>query len=422
MQKNTRYLHLLGISHHLTPIEIREKIVFSEVELFHVLRKIKSLESILETFMVSTCNRTEIYIVNNSSNDIREIIIKALLEEKPNFDKSHQKYFYQLKGEEAIIHLFKVISGLDSMILGEPQIFGQMKSAYEIAQKSGTVGVYLDRLMNMAIQAGKRVRSETKIGKGAVSVGFATVELAKKVFKDLRFQKVLLIGAGEMGELIAKNFKKKEVNKLYIVNHTFQRSVNLSRKLNAVPIEWDHFHSILDKVDLIVSSIAYKGYMITKNLLEAKISERRSPMILIDISVPRNIASDVNGLENIFLYDIDSLQKVVIESIEKRKKEIPDAMNIIQEVTQKFMEWSIYLQVRPTILELKKSIYQHIKTEMSRVQNKYDQEQLKTLEESLERMAKKMLKLPTVKLKEYANGYPESDLRIDVVREIFGLK
>jgi len=312
---------------------------------------------------------------------------------------------------------------MDSMVLGEPQILGQLKSAYRISVEAGTTGAILNRLMNHAFTVGKRVRTETALGAGAVSVAYAAVELAQKIFHDLSKNAVLLIGAGETGELTAKHLREKGIGKLFITNRTFSRAKDLAEKLNGNALEFSQMHQVFHKVDIIIGATTTPEYLIRPEDLKTVLSKRRArPLFLIDLGVPRNFDPSLNKLEWIFLSDIDALEHIITQNIKKRQQEIPKAEKIISEEVEKFLEWQKGLQVTPTIISLREKIEKIRQKELKKYKNKLSETELRSADLISRAIVNKILHFPMVHLKKIGNGTPDSLLKIDVVREIFGLE
>lgn len=346
-------LFVVGVNFRVAPVEVREKLACSKEETRKILPLLKKEIPVEEIMLISTCNRVEAYGYNIV--DVSEKVIDKLLEIK-RLPKSLKNYFYIKKGEEAVFHVFKVASSLDSMVVGEPQIVAQFKEAYQIAKESETVGKILNRLYEKALRASKRVRTETGISKSAVSVSYAAVELAKKIFGDLKGASVLLIGAGEMGELAA-NYLRRLGAKLHITNRTYEKALKLAKELEGSALRFEDLDNYLHLMDVVIVSTGAKHYVLTKELVEKAIKRRNyEPMFIIDISVPRNVEPSVGQIDSVFLYDIDDLRQVVEENLKGRMEEAKKGEIILWDEVKKFMNWYKALKVEPLILELKKSL------------------------------------------------------------------
>ncbi len=416
-------VYLLGTSHKKAEVQFREKIAFAPDSLPDALRSLVGLPGVDEGLILSTCNRTEIYVVSSSGAEIYQNLRKFLEKHTGVNLSADLEFFYREAGKDAIHHLFQVASGLDSMILGEPQILGQLKDAFRQSAELGTAGVILHRLLHTSFTAGKRVRSETALGAGAVSVAYAAVELAQKIFKDLSRHTVLLVGAGETGELTARHFREKGVGKLFITNRTFDKAQTLAEELTGTAIPFDEMRTILPRADIIVGAASAPNFLIRRDDVE-KIVPLRSgrPLFMIDIGVPRDFDPDINELEMVFLHDIDALEQIIQKNLEKRRLEIPRAEKIIEEEIQNYLEWKRGLQVTPTIISLRQKLDLVRKAELDKNKNRLTDEELKKVDMISRAILNKILHMPTTNLKKYSNGHPDGLLRIDVVRELFELE
>ncbi|MBW2677190.1 MAG: glutamyl-tRNA reductase [Deltaproteobacteria bacterium] len=308
---------LIGLNHNTAPIELRECIAFSEKDTLGALARLVDIPVIDEVMLLSTCNRVEVLLVSKNQP-------KAILETK-NFlsrfnDLPIQRFdaaLYALQGDAAVRHVFRVASSLDSMILGEPQILGQIKSAYQTATQSKTSGVILNRLLHRTFFVAKRVRSETGIGGNAVSISYAAIELGRKIFDSLKDKKILLIGAGEMAELAVEHLIRHKAVEIYVANRTFERGVNLAKKFNGKPIHFEEIFDTLEHVDIIISSTGSADFVIHKKQVKTAMKKRRnSPLFFIDIAVPRDIDPEINRINNSYVYDIDDLKGVIEENLD----------------------------------------------------------------------------------------------------------
>jgi len=346
-------IFVAGVNFKVAPVEVREKLACSTEETKKILPVLKRETPLEEVMLLSTCNRVEVYAYNFVENS--EDVINKLLEIK-KLNPSLKRYFFVKRGEEAVYHIFKVASSLDSMVIGEPQIVAQFKEAYRIAKEVGTVGKILNRVYEKALRASKRVRTETGISRSAVSVSYAAVELAKKIFGDLREAKVLLIGAGEMGELAA-NYLRRFGAKLHITNRTYEKALKLAKELGGNVLRFEELKEYLPLMDIIIVSTGARNYVLKKEDLERSVRERHyEPQFVIDIAVPRNVDPEAGKVEGVFLYDIDDLKQVVEENLKERIKEAQRGEIILWDEVKKFMNWYESLKAEPYILELKSSI------------------------------------------------------------------
>ena len=281
--------------------------------------------------------------------------MKAEFKNIPLSDFENSLYTY--KDDKAVNHLFQVASSLDSMIIGEPQILGQIKAAFRTATSHNSSGVILNRLLHKTFNVAKRVRKETGIGDNAVSISYAAVELANKIFSDLSTKSVMLIGAGEMAELAVEHLLSNNVKKIIVANRTFENAVNLAEKFNGQPVKFEEMELMLQEVDIVISSTGATGYILTKKQIKEVMHTRKNrPLFFIDIALPRDIDPEANRISNTYLYDIDDLQNIVNENIEQREKETVKAQRFIEEAVIKFRKWLKDLEVVPTIIAVKEKI------------------------------------------------------------------
>ncbi len=349
-------IYLIGTSHKTAPVEVREKLAFSLDQVEQALERLKAQPCVTEGLLFSTCNRTEIVYVSEESGSADKII--ELIAAIKQFDGSHLKTFlYCHKNEDAVRHLFTVASSLDSMVVGEPQILGQIKQAYRIAVDHKTCGVMLNRLMHKSFSIAKKVRRHTGIGDNAVSISYAAVELAGKIFSDLSNKKVLLFGAGEMAELAVAHLISHRVASIRVANRTFERAVTLAEKFNGQAISFDERERALSEADIIISSTGATDYVLTRDQVKSAMKIRKNrPLFLIDIAVPRDIDPAVNRISNAFLYDIDDLSSIVTANLAQREKETVKAGRYVEEAVVKFMRWQDSLRVVPTIKAINEKI------------------------------------------------------------------
>lgn len=351
------HILVIGTNHKVAPVEMREKVAFSEERLADAYRHFLA-NGVDEVVLLSTCNRTEVYAA--TSKQISEWELLALW--LSFFGVSPQEFegrFYAYRNQDAARHLFRVACGLDSMMLGETQILGQVKDAFEEAQKAGAVGTYLGELFRRAIKVGKRARTETAISKGAMSVGGAAVELAKHIFANLQTCTVLLVGAGKMGTDTAKALVQAGAKQLLVCNRTLSRAEELAAELSGQVVPFDELPKTLAKADIVIASTGAQHYILTRAMVAEAIRQRRyRPLFLIDIAVPRNIEPEVGELDNVFLFDIDDLEQVVQDYLEERRKEIPKVEALIEHELQNFATWLGERKTKPLIVHILKEAQQ----------------------------------------------------------------
>ena len=415
----------IGMNHASAPIELRECMAKDPEGASYALASMRDSECVKEGLFLSTCNRVEVVFTTPDPKEAKRSVISIMsrLGNLPEHDFVSNLYTFE--GMEAVRHIYRVASSLDSMIVGEPQILGQIKEAYyQAASRAKTSGVILNRLMHKAFHVAKRVKTETGISEAAVSISYAAVELAKKIFYDLKGKKILLIGAGEMAELAAKHLMNQGVDSLIVANRSFHKAVQVAEPFNGKAVLFDEIESQIVDVDIVISSTASTEYVVkqkpAKNILKKR---RNRPLFFIDIAVPRDIEPSVNDLENIYLYDIDDLKEVIAENTFQRKNEALKAERIITEEVISFEKWLKTLSVVPTIVSLKEKVEEIRKAEIEKSLNNLgdltpvQQQVIETLTVSL---ADKILNDPILALKG-KSGRSSADVYLDVARKLFNL-
>lgn len=416
---------VVGLSHKTATVEIREKLAFSPTQMQKPLNALLALDGITEGIIVSTCNRVEIYV---TTRDIAGSIarIKRFLADYHNFPlETLEQHVYSLHGEDAIRHVFRVASSLDSMVVGEPQILGQIKTSYGYAAEYRSSGIILNRFLHKAFSVAKRVRTETKIASSAVSVAFAAVELAKKIFNDLSDKTVMLIGAGEMCELAAKHFLNSGVRGLMVTNRTFERAEKLADEFGGKAVRFDDLFDQLHKADIVLSSTGAPHTIIGAGDLEAVMRRRRQkPMFFIDIAIPRDIDPAVNDIENVYLFTVDDLQEVVSSNLQQRNEEAKKAEDIVSEEIGQFFKWLSSLEVTPTIVALRNKFDEIRRAELEKTLSSWKDippDGQKRLEALTNAIMNKLLHPPTALIKQSGQG-GRTDLYVDAVRALYGLE
>lgn len=343
---------LIGANHKTAPVELREKLSFSTEETIAALEFLKQDKAIKEALLFSTCNRTEVVYIPENGDQADKII--ALISDFKKLDVAEFKTaLYIYRGDDAIRHLFRVASSLDSMMVGEPQILGQIKQAYRVAVGNKSSGVLLNRLMHKSFSVAKKVRKETGIGDNAVSISYAAIELANKIFSDLSRKTVLLLGAGEMAELAVEHLISNRVKHILVANRTFKNAVALAGKFNGEAVKFEEREDVLKEVDIIISSTGATEYVLTRDQVKQAMKKRHhNTLFFIDIAVPRDIDPEINTISNAYVYDIDDLKNIVESNIEQRGKETIKAERYIEEAVVKFRKWLESLAIVPTIKAL----------------------------------------------------------------------
>ena len=413
---------VLGLNHKTANVNVRERLAFNGQKLDEGITKLKALPEISEVAVLSTCNRVEIYALakdaSNSLDSIKNFLSEFHSIKRDDFDKA----LYFFSGLDSVRHIFRVASSLDSMIVGEPQVLGQLKEAFDFALNKKTTGIILNRLMKNAISAAKRVRTETRIAENAVSISFAAVELAKKIFKELSGKSFMLLGAGEMAELAARHLLNNGVTDVKVANRTYERGCELARDFNGRAVRFEDFHKELVNTDIVICSTGAPDYVLKKEQMQKIMKERRyKPVFLIDISVPRNIDPDVNSIDNAYLYNIDDLQEVVDTNILERKKEAEKAEKIIDEEVGKFEKWMASLDSVPTIVALREKAEEIKNEELEKFKNKFpdfDAEKMKAIEHVATAIINKLIHPPMAALKE---STADRDELIAVIKKLYGI-
>jgi len=340
---------LIGANHKTAPVEIREKLSFSGDETLAALEYLKQDQNIKEGLVFSTCNRMEILYIPETGDQI-EAMIQFVSDYKNIAVSEFRSSLYVLEGDEAIRHMFCVAASLDSMMVGEPQILGQIKQAYKTAVKVGASGVLLNRMMHKSFSVAKRVRKETGIGDNAVSISYAAIELANKIFSDLSTKSVMLLGAGEMAELAVEHLMTHNVKNIVVANRTFENALTLARKFNGKAVQYEEREVALVDVDIIISSTGATEYVLTRDQVKKAMKKRNhNTIFFIDIAVPRDIDPRINKISNAYVYDIDDLKNIVETNINQREQETVKAGRFVEEALVSFKRWLDGLSVVPTI-------------------------------------------------------------------------
>lgn len=342
-------IFLIGANHKTAPVELREKLSFTQEETLGALEYLKNAPQIKEGLVFSTCNRMEILYIPETGDQVEEMI-QFISDHKKIGIPEFRSALYIHEGDEAIRHMFQVSSSLDSMMVGEPQILGQVKKAYKTAVAEGASGVLLNRLMHKSFSVAKRVRKETGIGDNAVSISYAAIELANKIFGDLSSKSVMLLGAGEMAELAVEHLISHNVDKIVVANRTFKNALALAQKFNGQAVQFEERESVLKDVDIIISSTGAAEYVLTQDQVKQAMKKRQHrTLFFIDIAVPRDIDPKINKVSNAYVYDIDDLTGIVETNIHQRGEETIKAERFVEEAVLTFRKWVDSLSIVPTI-------------------------------------------------------------------------
>jgi glutamyl-tRNA reductase len=418
-------LLITGVSHKTAPVEVRERLAFRPENLPAALADLKAREGVSEAVILSTCNRVEITVTTDDRSDPQAIVDSFLNDQKNISADKIAANLYRHEGREAIHHLFRVAASLDSMVVGEPQILGQLKTAYASAKDCGALCGWLDALMTRAFGVAKRVRSETGVGQMAVSVSYAAVELARKIFSSLSNRTIMIVGAGKMSELAARHLRRSGASHVFVTNRTHERAVEMAALFQGTPVEYTRFVSMLPEVDIVITSSGAPHYILHKDEMQRVIAARRNkPMFLIDIAVPRNIEPTVNDVDNVYLYDIDDLQEVVNSNLRERMKEADHAEGMVTEEVDRMMVRLKVAEVTPTIVGLQEQLEQIRAAEIDKMRRKcgpLTPEMEQAIEAMTHAIINKVAHGPISELRSHA-GQPEGAHVVAAIRKAFHLQ
>lgn len=419
-----RDIVLLGMNHKTASVALRECIAFSAEETGQTLETFQGDGDIQEIVVFSTCNRVELLMVAEDTRNALDAAKTYLSETKKIALVEFENALYVHRGEDAVRHVFRVAASLDSMMLGEPQILGQIKEAYFRATRKKTSGVILNRLLHRAFFVAKRVRSETGIGDHAVSISYAAIELGRKIFGSLENKQVLMIGAGEMAELAVEHLIQNRSGEIYVANRTFERGVELAARLKGQAVRFEEITRCLEKVDIIISSTGAPDYVIRRKQVRALMRGRRNrPLFFIDIAVPRDIDPDINRLNNCYVYDIDDLKEVIEENIGDRQREAVKGERIVDEAVINFRQWYESLEVVPTIVALRQKISTIVENEITKTLNAMGdlgEPEIKAVYRMKDALIKKILHHPALFLK--SDGcHGNKSVYLDFTRKLFNI-
>ena len=418
-------LILVGLNHRTASVEVRERLDVPDAKLPETTRALRALTGIDGAALLSTCNRVEA-IVSTRDEDSIETIVDWLTSIASTQRAELEKHLYILRHGDVVKHLFRVCAGLDSMILGEPQIGGQVKAAFLTAHHLGTLDSLLTQLYEQTLRVAKRVRTDTGIGEHAVSVPYAAVELAKKIFGNLRGLQVLLLGAGEMGELTAEHLHTQDVKQVFVANRSFERAVELAQRFDGAAVQFDRVDEQLAHCDIVIASTAAPHYVVGPEQVERALdSRKRRNLFLIDLSVPRNINPAVGQVDGAYLYNVDDLQQVADANLHLRQQKATAAEHIVVREVEAFGRRLIAQDAVPTILELQQRLEQIRAAELEQCLRKLGPmtpEQREAIEMFSTRMVNKILHYPILQLKEATDEPQERESLRRTIRKIFGLR
>jgi len=422
-------LAVVGLSHHTAPVAIRERLAFGPSEASRALLALREEGGIREAVLLSTCNRTEVYLFP-FRDEVAIGTVEAILQRKATSlgGGDLRSHLFQQWGEGVVRHLFEVSAGLDSMVIGEAEIQGQVREAYERAAALPVdppmTGPVLNRLFQTALAVGGRVRAETPIGEGTASVASVAVELSRKIFGALKGKRVLILGAGETSEAIVGALSREGVEGIIVANRTYDRAVALAQQVRGHAVSFDRLAEVLSSADIVLSSTAAPHHLLTREVFRAAFpSGRRRPLLIIDIAIPRDVEPAVGDESEVFLYNVDDLRQIVEEHVELRREAVPAADRIIRVHSREFEEWYAAQEVVPVIRRMRREAEGHRARELERLFQRLDhldEEDRNRVEEFSRRLLNKMLHDPTVRLRKGLSRGGGSEL-VDAVRFLYGL-
>jgi glutamyl-tRNA reductase len=413
---------VVGLSHRTAPLAVREALAVSRESVGEALRRLREEAALREAMLLSTCNRVEVYGWAEEART--EALAEALARWHARELAALEPYLYRLEGDAAVRHAFRVAASLDSMVIGEPQILGQVKQAYELAEAAGALGSVLTALRNRSLAGAKRARTETGIGRNAVSVSSVAVELARKIFGELRDRNVLLVGAGKMSELAARQLVSGGARATVLGGRRFERASELAAALGGRAVPYEELREELERAEIVISGTGASGVVISRADVESVLAGRGGrPLFLIDIAVPRDVDPEAGRLSGVFLYDLDDLKAVAEANLRERKKEAAAAEALVEQEVADFLSWRRSLDAVPLLVELRRRADEIRRQELDKARKRLGPltpEQEQALEAATAAIVSKLLHPPTAHLKELArNG--EDSVEIGFIRRLLGL-
>lgn len=419
------HLLLLGVSHKTAPVDLRERLDFSSRDLGAAVEALGARASAAESVVLSTCNRSEIYVASGDPARAREEIVDFLSEYHQLPRETFLPHLFAYDDAEAARHLFRVSAGLDSLVVGEPQILGQVKDAFQAAAQRRCTGPLLGKAFEWAFGVGKRVRTETGLGEGAVSVGFAAVALARKIFGKLEGRRVLVIGAGEISTLTAQHLRSHGVAEIAITSRTMAGAEALAQAVQGRAVPWEEMMPALGRADIVITATGAQRPILTRAHVESVTGRRRSgPLFIIDIAVPRDVDTAVGDIEQVFLYNVDDLQTIVQENLSRRGAEIARAESIVSEELARFVAWQRSRAAIPTVIALRQRFDAIRRSELQRLEGKLGAlppEARARVDEVTRLIVEKLLVEPTEQLK----ALPDEETQVaytEAVNRLFRLR
>ncbi|NLN75842.1 MAG: glutamyl-tRNA reductase [Armatimonadetes bacterium] len=417
------HLVVIGLNHTTAPVELREKLSISDGQLPDAHRDLASRDAVLECVILSTCNRTEVYAYTPSRAD-DEVIIEWMSSFFSVPAGDFQPFLYSRAGHKAIEHLFRVASGIDSMVLGEAQILGQVKSAYAAATAASSAHTLLGGLFQQGISVGKRARTETEIGRGAFSIGSVAVGVARSIFDELKGRSVLLVGAGKMGELTATHLTASGASAVLVANRTHQKAIDLAERFNGQAVEFSQLQSAMISADIVITSTGAAEPIIDREMVLSAMKARRGrPLFFVDIAVPRDIEADVDLLDGVFVYNIDDLQAAVEAHAKERRAEVQKVEEIVRLEVAEFMIKFRTLDAVPVISALREKFEDIRQRETDRLRDRLrhlSREDLELINLTTRSIVNRICHTPMIQIKDYA-GHDDSSEKLDMVCDLFGI-
>lgn len=418
------HLFLLGASHHSAPVDVRERIDFARRGIPETLAGIVESTGLAEVVVLSTCNRAEIYTHSGTPGPLADTLAGFMSAFHDVPEPELAPHLYHRQGGDAARHLFRVVAGLDSLVVGEPQILGQVKDAFSIASERGFTGAALNRLFHTSFSVGKRVRSETGLGEGAVSVSYAAISLARKIFGDLAGRRALVVGAGEMAELTATHLRSQRLGRIGVANRSAARAAVLAAKVDGVAVPWEGITAELTTTDIVLTATGAPSWLLTRaQVAEAMRPRRDRPLFMIDIGVPRDVEPSASHVEQVFLYNIDDLQSIVRENLARRQAQVDRAERMVREEVDGFMRWLRSRGAIPTVVALRRHFEQTRQQELARLAPKLSSlspADRARVDEVTRLLVERLLSSPTQQLK----AAPDEDAvaaDADTLSRLFGL-
>ncbi|MFW6236964.1 MAG: glutamyl-tRNA reductase [Desulfosudaceae bacterium] len=415
---------LIGVNHETAPVALREKLAFAAEDIPAAVRELVAAPAVNEALLFSTCNRVEILLVAGDASAAAAAALDFLCRSRRVGQEQLLPVLYRYEDDEAVRHIFRVASGLDSLVVGEPQVFGQVKEAYRLAVTEKTTGVILNRLIHRTFSVAKRVRHETGIGDSAVSISYAAIELGRKIFGSLEGRQVLLVGAGEMAELAVAHLVNHDAGTVFVANRTFERAVHLARSFVGQAVRLEEIDEALKSVDIVVSSTGSPELVVRADQVKKVMRSRRNrPVFFIDIAVPRDIDPAINRLDNAYVYDIDDLKGVVDENLAQRKKEAVKAGRIVDEAVIRFRTWYESLEVVPTVVALREKLSVIAAAEVEKTLHSLDhpsENDRAAVRRMAEALVNKIVHDPTVFLKQQVDR-KSKHYYLDTLKKLFRL-